>query len=471
MARQTTVAMGEATERVTFLTILKNRNFRSLWLGQIISQIGDYFAFLAMLVVVSGFSNDEQGTTLAVSGMMLAFTLPRLLFGLLAGVFVDRWDRRRTMLVSDVLRAALTLAMIPAFMEKNLLAVYALAFIMASVSTLFDPAKNALIPSLVPKEQLLSANSLSQTSMMLAVLVGPAIAGATLKLVGPGNEWVAFVVDSLSFVVSAFSIWLISVPRDRAGAHVEGGLEANAQSSSARQVWSELLVGLKLLVLNRTISLITSIAGITMLGVGAVNVLWIVYLKDHFGFESSELAWRLSLCDIAFALGMIGVSMIVGNFLSHVAPKWFIAVSLLGVGMSLIGLMLLNDYWLFLAGNAVLGAFIAPIETGIGTLVQIAVPNEQLGRANGGISTVSNTASAASMGLAGALGAALGIPLVFVISGLICMVMGVTAWALLPAISGKDKDSRETTGHSLTLSIHPENVPDPQAPLIEIESR
>src|SRR6476619_3758460 len=102
----------------TFRTVLKHSGFRNLWLGQIISQVGDYFAFLATLVVVSAFSNDSQATTLSVSGMLIAQALPRLLFGMLAGVFVDRWDRRRTMIMSDVLRAGLTLAMIPAFLSR-----------------------------------------------------------------------------------------------------------------------------------------------------------------------------------------------------------------------------------------------------------------------------------------------------------------------------------------------------------------
>ncbi|HET9495157.1 MAG TPA: MFS transporter, partial [Chloroflexia bacterium] len=96
-----------AVQNVNYLTILRNANFRNLWLGQIVSQIGDYFAFLAMTVIVSGFSDDVEATTYAVSGMMLSFTLPRLLFGMLAGVFVDRWDRRRTMLVSDFLRSGI----------------------------------------------------------------------------------------------------------------------------------------------------------------------------------------------------------------------------------------------------------------------------------------------------------------------------------------------------------------------------
>src|SRR5437867_8503712 len=104
--------VGASNGKANFMTVLRNAGFRNLWLGQIVSQIGDYFAFLAMFVVVGGFSDDPQRTTLSMAGMLIANSLPRLLFGMLAGVFVDRWDRRRTMIASDAVRAVLTVAMI-----------------------------------------------------------------------------------------------------------------------------------------------------------------------------------------------------------------------------------------------------------------------------------------------------------------------------------------------------------------------
>src|SRR5437868_2277902 len=259
-----------AAGKSNFLTVLHNTGFRNLWLGQIISQVGDYFAILATLVVVGGFSNDPQSTTLSISGVLIASALPRLLFGMLAGVFVDRWDRRRTMLTSDALRAAVTLLMIPAFLSKNLLLLYALSFVMSSVGTFFNPAKTALIPKLVRTEDLTSANALSQTSQMLATLVGPAIAGLVFKLAGAGNEWVAFVVDSISFIISAIAISLIIVPNDPKS-KIQN---PKSDSSPLRKVGQELMVGLRALVLNRAVATLALTFAITMLGVGAINALW-----------------------------------------------------------------------------------------------------------------------------------------------------------------------------------------------------
>jgi MFS family permease len=449
--------------KVNFLTVLKNGNFRNLWLGQIVSQIGDYFSYLALTVIISGFSSNIEQTTLAVTGLMISFTLPRLLFGLLAGVFVDRWDRRRTMLVSDIVRAFLTLLMIPAFMAYNLPALYALTFVMATFGTLFIPAKGALIPNLVPSAQLLSANSLSQTSQMLAVLFGPALAGFTLAMAGTGNEWVAFIVDAVSFLVSALAIWLIRIPRHLSqpawdegrkvlslrrkgeGSPVTGDQSSSVDSafrsphSAFRRVWDELLVGLKALVLSRTMASLTIIFTITMLGVGAINVLWVIYLKTRFGFSGPELAWRLSLLDIVFALGMIVASVLMGNFMASLAPKWFIVIALLGAGLSLIVFVSIPDYWFFLVGNFVIGLFVAPINTAIGTFMQIVVPNSQLGRVTGGFTTMADSASILSMSMAGAVGSVVGIPVVFALAGVLCVVMGVAAWAVLPPVTLKDK--------------------------------
>jgi MFS family permease len=422
--------------RVNFLTVLKNSGFRNLWLGQIVSQIGDYFAFLALTVVVSSFSPDLQEATLQVTGLMIAFTLPRLLFGLLAGVFVDRWDRRRTMLVSDIVRAATTLLMIPAFLTSNLAAIYVLAFVMAAIGTLFNPAKGALVPNLVPSDQLLSANSLSQTSQMLAILIGPALAGLTLKIAGPGNEWVAFIVDSASFVISAVAIWFVRVPKHLAQPQPN---QSNVSDQSAiGRVWHELLVGLKALLLNRTMGTLTVIFAVVMLGIGAFNVLWVIFLRTRFGLEGPELAWRFAVIDIAFGAGMIMASVVAGNFLANVAPKWYIVFALIGAGVGLIVFVLISDYWVFVAANVLLGIFVAPIESGVTTLMQIVVPNSQLGRVGGGFATISDSASIVSMGAAGAVGSLLGIPMVFVIAGILCAIMGFVAWALLPAVTLKD---------------------------------
>jgi MFS family permease len=426
-------------QRVTFLHVIRNRGFRNLWLGQVISQMGDYFAFLAMMVIVSGFSPEQEDMTLAVSGMMISLTLPRLLFGVLAGVFVDRWDRRRTMIVSDVLRAGLILAMIPVFMAQNLPLMYALAFLMSSLGTLFNPAKSALIPRLVPKEQLLAANSLSQTSQMLATLAGPALAGASFQLAGPGNQWFAFLIDSVSFLVSAVAIWRIVVPAAPPAEEAAPRATSPNPGAAARQVWREMLVGLRAVALNRAIAVTTLVLGVALLGVGAINVLWVVFLRQRFGYDTTELAWRVSIQDIAVGVGMIAASIAVGNYLSHVSPKWLIVFSMIGIGIAIGATGYMPNYWSITVVSLLIGIFNAPINAGVSTLVQLIVPNNQLGRVSGGLGTVIDAAALTSMSMAGVLGATLGIPLVFLLAGALTVLMGLVAWVLIPAVSARSQ--------------------------------
>jgi MFS transporter, DHA3 family, macrolide efflux protein len=427
-------AEGSA-EKVNFFTVLKNRNFRNLWLGQIVSQMGDYFAFLAILVVVGGFSQDVGQTTQQVSGVMIATTLPRLLFGVLAGVFVDRWDRRLTMLASDLIRPVLTLAMIPAFMSKNLLLMYVLAFVMSAVGTFFNPAKGALIPKMVPQEHLTAANALSQTSLTMAFVLGPALAGATFFLLGAGNEWMAFVLDAISFLVSAVAIWMVRMPKE----DTKPAAETPAEGSALARVGRELAVGLKALAFNRVIATLSVVFGVTMLGVGALNVLWVSFLKSGFGFtDSAELGWRFAVIDVAFFGGMVIASVLVGNLLSNRPPKDFVVWGLIVAGAATLPIGYLPNYWLVVALMFVVGLAVAPINTGVMTLMQIVVPNNQLGRVGGGMGTVSETASLSSMALAGVLGAMIGIPMVFFIAGVMCMLGGTVALLGVPSVTLKD---------------------------------
>jgi DHA3 family macrolide efflux protein-like MFS transporter len=429
-----------SAERVTFFTILRNRNFRNLWLGQVISQMGDYFAFLAIMVLVGGFSKDVGVTTQQVSGVMIATTLPRLLFGVLAGVFVDRWDRRLTMLASDLLRPALTLAMIPAFMTQNLWLMYLLAFTMSSVGTFFNPAKGALIPKMVEPDHLTAANALSQTSMTMAFVLGPALAGATFFLLGAGNEWWAFVLDAASFLVSAFAIWRIRLPKEA----TKPASETPAGGSAFARVGKELMVGIKALAFNRVMATLSVVFAVTMLGVGALNVLWVSFLKSGFGYtDAAELGWHFAMIDVFFFTGMVLASVAVGNFLSNRPPKDFIVWGLILAGACTLPLGYLPNYWLVVAAMFLVGLSVAPINTGVMTLMQIVVPNNQLGRVGGGIGTISDTATLGSMALAGVLGSVLGIPLVFFLAGLMCILGGTVALLALPSLTLKDAPTEE----------------------------
>ena len=188
---------------VSFIQVLRNGRFARLWLGQVISAVGDYFYFLAVPILI----NKLTGSTAAISlAMIFGFALPQLVFGLPAGVLVDRWDRRRLMIATDIARAVLVLGGLFVRDAGTIWILYVVGFSVSVASRFFFPARAALIPALVSEKELVAANGLSQLTETASLLIGPALAGLTIGLWGEG---VAFVADSFSFLVSAAAIWSI----------------------------------------------------------------------------------------------------------------------------------------------------------------------------------------------------------------------------------------------------------------------
>jgi len=159
-----------------FQEVLQNRNFFLLWIGQIISEFGERITQMALI----GFVYQKNPySALALAKIIIFIIIPVFLVGPVAGVYVDRWNRRYTMIVSDLLRSFLVL-LIPisiAFFHKSILPVYILVFLVFSVTRFFLPSKMAIIPDLVDPEHLLMANSLISTTRMIATVVGLGLAG------------------------------------------------------------------------------------------------------------------------------------------------------------------------------------------------------------------------------------------------------------------------------------------------------
>ena len=149
---------------IEFLRVLKRRDFRILWLSQMVSLLGDHLHFIAIMWLVI----KMTGSGLSVSFIMLGMTLPSVLFGSLSGLLVDLWDRKQIMIAADLIRMVLV-GLIPLLYLSNAFAVWNLAavtFILSSVSTLFHPALQSSIPNLLPEDDLMSANSLDRKSVV-----------------------------------------------------------------------------------------------------------------------------------------------------------------------------------------------------------------------------------------------------------------------------------------------------------------
>jgi MFS family permease len=188
---------------VTYRDLLrKNQNFRRLWVGQVISELGTWFSFIAELGLVRALS----GTPLSTTMLLVARLLPFLLVAPFAGVFVDRRSRKQILIAADIARAVVSLGFLTVGTKGPVWIVYVCAALTSSCSTFFEAGKNAAVPNLVAPRELLSANVLMFSTRFLQFTLGAALGGITAVRFGYDA---AFIVNSASFIVSALFIWPI----------------------------------------------------------------------------------------------------------------------------------------------------------------------------------------------------------------------------------------------------------------------
>src|SRR5690349_19415550 len=177
----------------------QNRNYRFTWTGQVVSEIGDHFNNIAVFSLA--LSNTKSG--LVVSGIMLSRAVPAILAGPIAGVLLDRLDRKRVMIASDLVRAAVALCFMFTTHRHDTWLLYLLSALLMFASPFFTSGRSSILPRITTPEELHTANSLTQTTQWMTLTIGTFLAGASVTQFGYG--W-AFFGNSLSFLFSAWSI-------------------------------------------------------------------------------------------------------------------------------------------------------------------------------------------------------------------------------------------------------------------------
>jgi MFS family permease len=195
----------EAVQPVGYIELLRsNRAFRQLWLGQVVSQMGDWFDTIALYTIILNLTGSGRDIGL----LLVARFLPSFVFGPLSGVLADRFSRRTIMIVSDLLRAVVVLGFLLVRRADQLWLIYVLTVFQLAFSTFFEPAKTAVIPSIV--SELVAANAISSVTWSAMLTLGAAIGGVITGLLGTE---VAFVLDSLTYLLSAALIASVRFPK------------------------------------------------------------------------------------------------------------------------------------------------------------------------------------------------------------------------------------------------------------------
>jgi len=397
-------------KRFGFVETLKNSDFRTLWLGQMISQVGDSFAIIAVLVMI----NELTGSTLALGAMVMAVILPQLLFGLIAGVIVDRFNRKATMIVSDMVRGLAVLALLAIHRADQIPILLMVGFVMASVGVFYNPTRNAVIPNLVREDMLLAANALSQTGQVIATIFGPALAGLAIGLFGTSF---AFAFDSLTFFLSAIAIATISIP----------SRNYTDEKTSFTAIWEQLVEGLLFIRRNAIILSIMITAAVAMLGLGALTVLGVVYLEEELGIGAEGLGFLNSIQGMGMVVGGIAI----GNFASQARSHWLVSGGMIVLGLAIASFSLAPHFAIALAAAFIIGLCLVSARATMAAMIQAIVPDEKRGRVESAVNTMITIATMASMGLAGILGDLIGVRHVFLIAGVFTIAAGAGAFLTL----------------------------------------
>jgi MFS family permease len=358
--------------------LLINRDYGLLWLGGAVSVFGDVIYDFTLVVWITLFlANQQPWAPLAVSGVLVASLGTMFLFGPVAGVFVDRWDKRRTMLVMDALRVALVALLIPvtnAFplpflpdgrlpLVAQLVAMYAIVFLASLCGQFFIPAKIALIGDIVPEAYRAQASGLSQMAQSLAMLLAPAF--APLLALTLGVEW-AIVINALTFAFSFLMIALIQAPQ-----------AATSQVDTKRgAALRELLSGLALTARNKYLSALVIAVAVVSLGAATINALDIFFAIHNLQVQPQ---WY-GLLSSALGVGMLGGSLAAGALAQRVGLVRVFNLSLLATGALIVVYSRLTSFVPALVVILIAGVVQAMLNTVAAPLLLRVTPRQYVGR-------------------------------------------------------------------------------------------
>jgi MFS family permease len=377
-------------DSLTYIQLLRsNRSFRRLWWGQVISELGNWFNFIAGLGLVRLMS---RGGAAATTIIILARLVPFTLFAPLAGAFVDRWSRRKVMIVSDLARVVIALGFLLVHRAEDLWIAYLCTALLSLFHAFFEAAKNAAVPNITGERDLLAGNALMYSSRFLLMSFGAALGGWTAATVG---YKAAFIVNAVSFLGSAFSVWLIPEQETKQpGLEKDHGakpdmvarlLKGSEPTVSRQSYWSDIQEGWSYIVSHAPVATILLINVLWATGGGAINLIsdrlgGIVFAGERGIGGDSAVAFLYFAAGLGLFIGMM-IARRVGSFFEfHGRTVGFIGWGLLiqGILFALIGVMptlWLACLFLFLS-RILLGAEFAVQDT----LLMRLVPDKLRGR-------------------------------------------------------------------------------------------
>jgi len=422
-ATSTTQILPSSTDKSNALPegkgSLLNGNLVLLASGQAISNIGDYMYSATLPVWVLTLTSSVA----AVSSISVAQYLPAFLVGPLAGIFIDRWNRRHTIILANIAQALCTLLPLLVAGAFRLPAIYISIFLVYLFACFFTPAVPAVLQVIIKKQRLAQATSISQTSSSLATILGSALATPLYFLVGPVP---ALLVNAASFLVSALCLWFIRAPKEALHPYAFQDTSHIPQSigGKIRSLGDDLVAGCRYIVTTPLLQKLVLVPLITSLGFGTLQAVEVIFLRDRL-HASTTFAGPLS--------ASIASGMLLGTISAGILAKWmpkipFLAGAVFLLGTSTIIYALQTVFLVALIAYSVMGFLLGNLLVTYLALFMSVTPRHMMGRIMSVIQMGTSAMLIISSAAAGYLGQFLPVHLIFIVSGLLIALAGLVIW-------------------------------------------
>jgi len=391
--------------------------FSAFWFGQTVSAFGDRIHQVALGVLVFGVT----GSPLATALVFLVAAVPNLLVAAVAGTLVDRWDQRLTMVAADFLRAGLVVSL-PLAAARNVWFAFPIVFVITCISVFFRAAKNAAVPRIVARDDLMAANSALWTSETLADLAGYPIAGLFVAILGSALT-IAFWADAASYLVSGVVILGLVIPPV---AHTVASRVGGRMGPFA----SDFREGMGFLRRQPTLWQNTLVTALAQMSTGALVALALVYAARALDTSTIAYPTNYTTLETAIGLGNLIGGLAVGLIGARFAKGWLVALGLLISGGGLVAIGLTTNVWFAAAACVVTGVanllYIVPTQT----LFAELTPPELMGRVVSFRSGLVYGSMTLGMGASGLLAQVLPVGMVLSGFGALTVACGIIALAL-----------------------------------------
>lgn len=420
LSETTETFLEEPEKQRGFAVVLRNRDFSRLWLGQLISNVGSSVGSLALLFYAFALTGSE----LAMAGLAMVQILPMVLFSGLIGVYIDRWDRKKVMIAADIVRAVATflypfVTAFPSFLQP-LTWLYILAFIYATSNAFFFPARNASIPRLVDREDLVTANSLSQMTFQLVSLIFTPLGGALMAIVAP-DYFIGFLIDASTFLASG--IVLVTI---------RSSLVPEMLPDIERSYVKEMREAGGIIRRSSIISFLLVIFTALMLLAGMLNAIIVPFFQGELAFDE----FLFSLIMSGSAVSGVIAAAILGQKSTIKRPFYLmmLAMVIVGTTMSLLSFVPPRDFLPALLLMSVVGAVNVAIGVPNAAIMQEIIEDKMRGKVFSFQSMMINTAQLTGMAIAGVWAESVSSsrPPIFV-AGIGALIIGLIGLAFIAA--------------------------------------